>query len=115
MAWARATYKTQTLNSWLCGQDSPYPPETSPINVISSSFPPVLVVIATADTLISPDQSYNLVNKLKHLGVDASHVEAKGMPHAIAEEGRDTWPEDQDWWNQAILPSLEWVVRMTKG
>jgi acetyl esterase/lipase len=115
MAWARATFKTQTLNTWLCGQDPPYPLDTSPIHIISPQFPPVLVVVATGDELISPTQSYNLVNKLKELGVEASYVEAKGMPHAIAEEGRDTWPEDQDWWNEAILPSLDWVVRMTKG
>jgi hypothetical protein len=37
------------------------------------------------------------------------------MSHGIAEDGRETWPEDQDWWNEAILPGLEWIVKMTRA
>ena len=85
------------------------------MDVVDGRFPPTMIVIATGDKLIPPAQSYDLVEKLKKAGVDASYVEAKGMPHGMAEDARDTWPEDQDWWNEAIVPSLEWVVRTTRS
>lgn len=107
--------RTKTLNTWLCGQDSPYPKSVNPIDVVNGDFPPTLVIVATEDKLIDPAESYDIVNKLKSLGVDARYLEARGMPHGIAEDGRETWPEDQDWWNEAILPGLEWIVKMTRA
>jgi acetyl esterase/lipase len=107
--------RTKTLNTWLCGQDSPYPKSVNPIDVVNKDFPPTLVIVATEDKLIDPAESYDVVSKLKSVGVDARFLEARGMTHGIAEDGRETWPEDQDWWNEAILPGLEWIVKMTRA
>lgn len=113
--WARGTMRTKTLNTWLCGRDSPYPKSVNPMDVVNGDFPPTLVIVATEDKLIDPAESYDIVNKLKSVGVDARYLEARGMPHGIAEDGREAWPEDQEWWNEAILPGLEWIVKMTRG
>jgi acetyl esterase/lipase len=110
MAWAKATMRTKTLNTWLCGCDSPYPTDLSPIHVVSEQFPPLMLVIATGDTLIEPSESYDLASKMKEAGGKVQYLEAVGMTHGLAEDGKETWPEGQNWWQEAILPSLTWVV-----
>lgn len=106
-------FRFKTLNGYLCGQDPPFPAETSPVNLITPDFPPTFVVIATKDQLIPPEQSYALVAKCKELGVEVGSGECEGMTHGIAEDGRETWPEGNTWWEKGILPGLEWAVSHT--
>jgi acetyl esterase/lipase len=96
-------------------QDPPYPAENSPINLLDSYYPSTFVVIATADWLIPPAESRSVVEKLKSCGVEATFAEAQGMGHGVCEDARSSWPEDQKWWEEAILPSLEWTERKLRS
>ncbi|GHJ90289.1 hypothetical protein NliqN6_6691 [Naganishia liquefaciens] len=101
--------RSKTIHaSWFCA-DPPFPANVSPINLLSSTFPPTFVVIATADWLIPPAESHALVEKLKGLGVEVTHAEAQGMGHGVCEDPRSSWPEGQNWWVEAVQPSLEWA------
>lgn len=95
--------------------DPPFPDNASPINLLDSSFPPTFVVVATADWLIPPAESYSVVETLKSCGVEATCAEAKGMGHGICEDPRSGWPEEQNWWEEAILPSLQWALQKLKA
>lgn len=108
--------RNDLLISLLIG-DPPFPASSSPLGVLSADFPPTFVVVATADDLIPPAQSYAIVDTLKRLGVDAQAGEAHGMGHGRAEvhqsDGR--WPEGVMWWETAIEPSLEFVLKYLKA
>jgi acetyl esterase/lipase len=109
------TMRSGTMHSAWMRCDPPYPAETSPINLLAEFYPPTFVVVATADWLIPPAESHSVVETLKGFGVEATYAEAKGMGHGICEDAKSSWPEDQDWWAEAILPSLEWTVSKLKA
>lgn len=71
-----------------------------------------MVVVATADSLLPPQQSYDLHTNLKSLGVDTALVECVGMKHGEAEclPGLHFWRKDSPWWGDAIRPSLDWAI-----
>lgn len=104
-----------TMHSAWMNHDPPYPAENSPINLLDAFYPPTFVVIATSDWLIPPAESHSVVEKLKTHGVEATFAEAHGMGHGVCEDPRSTWPEDQKWWEEAILPSLEWTAGKLKA
>lgn len=106
-------FRHKTLHTFLCNQDPPFSPEHAPIHLITPDFPPTFVVIATKDQLVPPEQSYSIIEKCKELGVEVGFGECEGMTHGIAEDGRETWPEGNEWWEKGILPGLEWAVKYT--
>lgn len=93
--------------------DPPYPESSSPLHLLSAQFPPTFVVIGTADDLCLPEKSHALVDKLKGLGVDAVAGEAVGMGHGPAEahQSNGPWPAGNAWWETAMGPSLEFVLK----
>lgn len=95
------------LNSILWGQEPPFPPHCSVINRLSSSFPPTFILAAENDKSIPVEQSTNLFEKLKALGVEVDLRMAKGAPHAFDELSSALWPEGCDWWETVVLPALE--------
>jgi acetyl esterase/lipase len=95
--------------------DPPFPANVSPINLLTASFPPTFVVVATADWLIPPSESYSAVEKLKELGVEATYADAVGMGHGVCEDPRASWPEGQRWWEEAVEPSLEWAEKKLRA
>ncbi len=106
------------LNSYLCNQDPPFPPEYSAKDLIDSSFPPTFVIVATADTLIQPAQSYEFYVTLQKHGIQCGLSEAKGMEHGRSEKSEDTELAEREykvWFQEAIQPGLKWVVEMTRN
>lgn len=53
-------------------------PEASPLTADLSSLPPTLIVHGRADTLVSPEHSAGLRDRLADLGVEVEHVETDG-------------------------------------
>ena len=100
----------------ICGSGPPdYVPGTSPIDMVSSEFPPTMVVVAQLDTLLPPElHSYKLVARLIRDGVEAQSVVCRGMGHGWAEGGPwalAEWESQADvWWDEAIRPSLDWAL-----
>ncbi|KAJ9099308.1 hypothetical protein QFC21_004189 [Naganishia friedmannii] len=113
--WMKAAVHSHTIHSAWMQHDPPYPAEYSPMNLLDSSYPPTFVVIATADWLIPPAESHTVVEKLKACGVEAMSAEAHGMGHGVCEDPRSSWPDDQKWWEEAILPSLQWTARKLRA
>ncbi|KAJ9104128.1 hypothetical protein QFC19_004112 [Naganishia cerealis] len=113
--WMMAAMHSGCLHSILMRHDPPYPSENNPIDLLDSTYPPTFVVIATADWLIPPSESHAVVEKLRAAGVEAAFAEAPGMGHGICEDPRSTWPpEGEKWWQEAILPSLQWAENKLK-
>jgi len=85
----------------------------SPAEVVSAEFPPTFIVIATADDAVLPAMSYAIVDRLKALDVEVEIGEAEGMGHGGAEvhQSEPKWPEGVQWWETAIEPSLQFVLR----
>jgi acetyl esterase/lipase len=94
----------------LFDQDGPFPGDASPINLITSSFPPTCIVSATNDTLIPVDHSKGAAAKLQEKGVDSLLVSCEGMGHGEAEcyPGQ---PWQDRWWDDAIKPSLDFAIQ----
>lgn len=67
------------INSFLIGQDPPYPASGSCINAINTDTPATCVVVATADELLGTVDSYALADDLKALGVESPVYVAEGM------------------------------------
>lgn len=61
------------------GQDPPYPASASCINTINAETPPTGVVVATADEMLDPDDSYCFAKDLSELGVESPVYVAQGM------------------------------------
>lgn len=113
LAFVQAAFATGSINTFLVGSDPPYPTDIFPIDIVQSDFPPTMIVVATADTLIPTSHSYNLHSKLKDLGVETALVECPGMKHGEAEclPGLVFWKDDCTWWEDAIRPSLDWAIK----
>lgn len=109
--------QNKSICSYLAGCDQPYPAAAEPINLVSKNFPPTCIVAASADELIPPIHSHRLHDRLKELGVDVMRVECEGMNHGEAERSPISreWPEGNTWWEDALLPSLQFALeRMTR-
>jgi acetyl esterase/lipase len=109
------TMRSGTIHASWMRSDPPFPADVSPINLLTASFPPTFVIVATADWLIPPSESYSVVEKLKELGVEATYADAVGMGHGVCEDPRSSWPEGQRWWEEAVEPSLEWAEKKLRA
>lgn len=111
--WISQVTVDDSLVSWLCGTDAPYPERLEGIKLVSADFPPTCVVAASADTLIPPIQSHNLAQAVRACGVEAVLFECEGMIHGQAEAlaNSPSWPENNGWWESAIRPSLDFAIR----
>jgi acetyl esterase/lipase len=104
--------KDKSLCSWISGLDAPFPPEASPINLVTPDFPPTFILVAENDSLIPPTYSYDLQRVLAANGVQVETGVAMGMEHGQI-EGLGLWErleEEQGWWGQAVLPALTFAV-----
>ena len=113
LVWISHVTADNSLASWLCGTDAPYPARYEGIKLVSADFPPTCVVAASADTLIPPIQSHNLAQAVRACGVEAVLFECEGMIHGQAEAlaSSPPWPENNGWWESAIRPSLDFAIR----
>lgn len=113
LVWISHVTADDSLASWLCGTDAPYPARYEGIKLVSADFPPTCVVAASADTLIPPIQSHNLAQAIRACGVEAVLFECEGMIHGQAEAlaSSPPWPENNGWWESAIRPSLDFAIR----
>lgn len=111
--WAVQVTNDGNLSSWLAGSDAPYPDDFQGLKLVSSGFPPTAVVVADADTLLPPNQSRDLARAIRGCGVEAVAFTCKGMQHGEAEAlvNSPPWPKDNDWWESALRPSLEFALR----
>lgn len=57
--------------------------QLSPITHLDKDDPPTLIIQGTLDTLVTPDQSDMLAEKLKALGVDYWYDRVAGWPHTM--------------------------------
>ncbi len=103
------------LSSYLYGHSPPFTPNETLLSLVSPSHSPTFVVCATSDTLIPPQQSRDYHAALVAAGVECVLGEAWGMGHGITEKTVKKWPKEQDWWEDAIGPSLDWAVKKLKG
>lgn len=90
------------------GSPHPLPGTYNPIALVSPEFPPTFVMIATRDSLISAQQSYDFIAKLKEHGVDHGKGEA-AMEHGESENcgNKENYKR---WYEEAIRPGLDWVI-----
>jgi len=68
-----------TINSFLIGQDPPYPPRSGCIETVNSGTPPTCVVVATADELLGTEDSYELAKLVGEAGVESKLYVAQDM------------------------------------
>ncbi len=56
-------------------------------------------------------ESLALYERAKGLGLDATFVLWKDMPHGQAESGPGLldWPEGNDWWESGVVPSMKFL------
>jgi dipeptidyl aminopeptidase/acylaminoacyl peptidase len=101
---------TQTLNSFLYGCDAPYPPSASPLNLITSTYPPTFILAALADDLIPVEHSFLLFDKLQENGVESYIIKVEGAGHGFVERPVTDWPEGKDYWKDAIKNSVDWAI-----
>lgn len=107
--WIKAAAMTRSLNSFLAGQDAPYPSDFIITDQLTSSFPPTVIWCAIEDTDIPVEQSYMLEKRLQGLGVEC-HAYRVQAPHGFADLPMRYFPDRaQGWWDTAILPGLEWA------
>lgn len=62
-----------------------------------------------SDTLIPVEQSFQLEEKLKELGVEVRLNGGEGAFHGFVDALPMMWPQGNEWWEKVILPSLEWA------
>jgi len=65
--------------------------KASPVNVVTTQAPPVLVVHGTADQAVTLDQSEQLITKLGREGVSHEFIRVEGAGHSF-----DFQPPQQD-------------------
>lgn len=104
------------LMTCLWNVDPPFPKGTSAIDDLPSNFPPTFVLVATGDDMIPTSHSYGFAAQLRRANVEVQVGEAKGMPHGVAEciPGM-VWKEGNNWWEEAIRPSLDFVCGKLHG
>jgi acetyl esterase/lipase len=105
-----------TLLPYLYGDPThplPLPSTYNPISLLTPSFPPTFVLIASADKLLDPQQSRNFRDRLQELDVVLGSAEIP-MEHGPADFAPDNdemermyWP----WFEQGIGPGLDWVMQ----
>ncbi|KAL7422074.1 hypothetical protein Q5752_002717 [Cryptotrichosporon argae] len=110
-AWFKATFDTKSHNSFLFACDAPYPPSTDAAAGITRRSPPTFVIVAAADTEIPVVNSYRLRDALDLAGVEVHVAEARDAPHGFTVMmGRYPDREKAEaWWDEAVLPALEWA------
>jgi acetyl esterase/lipase len=57
--------------------------DASPVDHVSATSPPMLILQGTADTLVTPDQSRVLANALTRAGVPNRLISVEGAPHGF--------------------------------
>lgn len=110
--------KARTLQSYLHSSPPPFDGTYSPFLNVSSLFPPTALLVACGDTQVPTAQSYNFAEKLKRAGVDCVVFEAEGMQHGRCElddGSEEAGREHGIWWEEAILPALEWTQQKLRG
>jgi acetyl esterase/lipase len=87
------------------------PPTYNPLDLITSSFPPCFVLVATKDSLIPPKQSYDFIAKLREHQVDHEFTEAD-MEHGQSEVAlKEQVPcEYEAWFTNHIRFGLDWTI-----
>ena len=74
--------------------------------------------MAGRDENIPKCQSYRLVDRLKELNVECERREAREMTHGLAEcvQAFPPWEKElgEEWWETAIRPSLDFIMRRVK-
>ncbi|KAL7408819.1 Alpha/Beta hydrolase protein [Mrakia frigida] len=102
----------------------PLPPATtvdpqrkhfSPWYYVDATFPPTFLSWGDQDTLVRPRQSIVFRDKLEELGVECGWAIAKGASHGYAEKDFVESRPGAIWWEEAILPGLEFVVNKLDG
>lgn len=92
------------------GSTYPLPPTYNPLDLVGPEFPPTYLMIATQDDLITPQQSYDLLARLKEYEVDHAVGEAD-MVHGRSENCPPEERGDYErWFREAIRPGLDWVI-----
>ncbi|RSH95331.1 hypothetical protein EHS25_000418 [Saitozyma podzolica] len=116
VAWLQKQLRDATLLPYLYG-DPTHPlslPKTyNPISLLTPSFPPTFVLIASADKLLDPQQSRNFRDRLQELEVVVSSAEIP-MEHGLADFAPDNDEMERmyrPWFEQGIGPGLDWVVQ----
>ena len=89
----------------------PVPSTYNPLDLITSSFPPCFVLVATKDSLIPPKQSYDFIQKLRDCTVEAGFTEAN-MEHGQSEVALKGQVEGEyeAWFTDHIRPGLDWTI-----
>lgn len=106
--WATIASQNSLLNSYLRGDASI---EHCPLKLLSSAFPPSVIVKALADKLLPPEHCDVMYGKLVELGVETKLLEAKDMEHGYAEAPREVWPKGVRWWEEVYAPALDFCIK----
>ncbi|KAM0753206.1 alpha/beta-hydrolase [Meredithblackwellia eburnea MCA 4105] len=107
----KAVTLSNTLGSFLLGKNPPFPDADNVTKGMTSSYPPTFIFCALEDGMIPVEQSFMVERTLQGLGVEvvAPRVPA---PHGFLDMPAKCFPDRaQGWWDQAILPSLEWALK----
>lgn len=88
----------------------PFPSELSVINLVKPEFPPTVIIQATADQVIPPHHSSDLYQRCLDNGVEVKLLLANEMWHGAAETPQSKWPVGCRWWEDVMIPALQWIM-----
>ncbi|BEJ17067.1 hypothetical protein CspHIS471_0604680 [Cutaneotrichosporon sp. HIS471] len=111
MVWGHMAMLSGTLLECLTSSQWPYPTEHSPMQHLHDKFPPTVLVLAEADTLLDPVTTSVLHDRLEELGVESLLLVGKDMPHGAMEPEMGAPEQGKEWWDDVAVPALEFCVR----
>lgn len=103
--------QTGTILEFLTSSPWPYTTEHSPLHHLHASFPPTVLVLAEADTLIDPATTRAVHDRLTVLGVESLLLVGKDMPHGALEPAPGVPEQGKEWWDDVAVKALEFCVR----
>lgn len=103
-------FATKTANSFVLGQDPPYPADVNMLSHVPSTFPPTAIWAALNDSLLPVEHSFKLADRLREAGVEV-RLEQVQAEHGFTDLPAKYFEKDAPrWWTGHIVPVLEWAM-----